>query len=65
LNPVRAGIVDDPLKYPWSSHGYYAIGAKVRLVDENPLFVHLGRSLKARQATYRSITAGWLEMRPH
>lgn len=24
LNPVRAGMVDDPSDYPWSSHGLYA-----------------------------------------
>jgi hypothetical protein len=27
LNPVRAEIVDDPLKYPWTSYQYY-IGVK-------------------------------------
>ena len=23
LNPVKAGIVDQPIKYPWSSYGVY------------------------------------------
>lgn len=26
LNPVRAGLVDDPAEYRWSSHGEYATG---------------------------------------
>jgi putative transposase len=43
LNPVRAGLVQDPLQYPWSSHAHYAIGAKNALITRHPLFDELAR----------------------
>ena len=32
LNPVKAGIVDKPIKYPWSSYGVYMGSKKNSLV---------------------------------
>jgi putative transposase len=52
LNPVRAGLVNDPADYPWSSHGHY-IGRRVdRLVTPHPLFWELGNTPFAREASY-------------
>ncbi|NLP15896.1 MAG: transposase [Clostridiales bacterium] len=35
LNPVKAGIVDQPIKYPWSSYGVYMGVYKSSLISEN------------------------------
>jgi len=32
LNPVRAGMVNDPAEYPWSSYHYNALGKENRLL---------------------------------
>ena len=32
LNPVRAGMVNDPAEYPWSSYHYNALGIENRLL---------------------------------
>jgi len=35
LNPVKAGIVDQPAKYPWSSYGVYMGITKNTLIHED------------------------------
>lgn len=35
LNPVKAGIVTEPIKYPWSSYGVYMGVKKNSLINEN------------------------------
>ncbi|MDD4113882.1 MAG: transposase [Herbinix sp.] len=35
LNPVKAGIVDKPIKYPWSSYGVYMGVYKNSLIHED------------------------------
>ena len=40
MNPVRAGIVDNPSKYRWSSIHANAKGMEDILVDPHPLFQH-------------------------
>jgi putative transposase len=42
LNPVRAGIVDHPRKYLWSSCEANAVGQVDRLVSPHPEFLALG-----------------------
>jgi hypothetical protein len=37
LNPVRAGLGEDPLDYPWSSYKAYASGAVDDLLDQRAL----------------------------
>lgn len=45
LNPVKAGIVDNPVKYPWSSYGIYMGVRKNSLVRvENILGCHFNGS---------------------
>jgi putative transposase len=59
LNPVRAGLVADPLAYPWSSCVHYAGDATDPLVTEAPDFLVLGDDLPSRRAAYRELlTAG-------
>jgi putative transposase len=52
LNPVRAGLVEAPAAYEWSSHGANALGAEDELVQPHAAYVALGDSAKARRAAY-------------
>ena len=53
LNPVRAGIIDRPEAYPWSSCRYYfrARGAPGWLAWQDVLSLH-GRTLRAARKAY-------------
>lgn len=53
LNPVRAGFVDDPQAYDWSSYGFNATGREDKLIVPHAEYQKLGRSPKARQGAYR------------
>jgi hypothetical protein len=60
LNPVRAGIVDDPAKYAWSSYGYYLDpkGAPPWLDWRTVLADFAGTEAAARLAYCRYVQAG-------
>ncbi len=55
MNPVRAGMVESPGDYPWSSFARNAVGAPSTLVTPHDLYVALGRTPESRQATYRAL----------
>ena len=55
LNPVRAGMVERPDAYPWSSYRYHAWGEENRLIRDHDLYVTLGRTETARQYAYREL----------
>lgn len=55
LNPMRAGMADDPRAYPWSSYGANAVGERDRLVSPHEVYTRLGRHDAARQAVYRGL----------
>lgn len=55
LNPVRAGIVEHPAEYPWSSYRANAQGEASTLIDPHPLYLALGIDPPARQAAYREL----------
>lgn len=52
LNPVRAGLVDAPSAYEWSSYVANALGAEDDLVAPHPAYQALGDDEAARQAAY-------------
>jgi putative transposase len=54
-NPVRAGIVEDPATYAWSSCASYAMGAPNRLIRFHPSYLGLSPYVKVRQRHYRAI----------
>ncbi len=58
LNPVRAGIAEDPGAYPWSSYHRNALGRADQLVTEHVLYTGLGASILERQARYRDLFHG-------
>ena len=62
-NPLRAGMVDDLTKYPWSSFIINTTTKKDPLVDkeENPAYLSLGNTDKERSASYLKIVTSVLE----
>lgn len=56
-NPVRAGLVDEPASYPWSSCAAYAFGAPNPLVHFHPSYLALSAYPKVRQRHYRAMLA--------
>lgn len=55
LNPVRAGLVQDPAEYPWSSHQHYVGRRTDRLVTPHPLYWELGNTPFARDQAYAEL----------
>jgi len=62
LNPVRAGIVDKPEDYTFSSYNYYANGRKDRLIDSDPLYFNFGSSEEEKQKAYKKIAVNTEEV---
>jgi putative transposase len=55
LNPVRAGMVDDPGLYPWSSYRINALGQSSDLVRPHPAYATLAQGDETRRAAYREL----------
>ncbi|MFL6571859.1 MAG: transposase [Burkholderiales bacterium] len=53
LNPVRAGLVNHPLEYAWSSHAHYALGATSSLITRHVLFDQLAGGPDGFSAQFR------------
>ena len=52
MNPVRAGMVEDPAAFPWSSHRCNVLGVGDDLVTPHSLYMQLGRSDAERRVAY-------------
>ena len=57
LNPVRAGMVNHPGLYPWSSFWSNAYGWPDDLVTAHPIFDQLGGTSSDRRFAYRRLFA--------
>jgi len=55
LNPVRAGMVERPEDYPWSSYGGNALSTCDSLLIPHKLYLKLGGNDKSRAVAYRSL----------
>ena len=55
LNPVRAGMVEQPVDFKWSSHRHCIGQVSDRLVTPHALFWGLGNTPFAREAAYREL----------
>jgi len=55
LNPVRAGMVDHPGSYLWSSHAVNVGQRTDPLISQHPEFIGLGVDSARREAAYRVI----------
>jgi putative transposase len=54
-NSLRAGMVDDPADYRWSSYRANALGAHDPVVTPHPVYVGLAPDDASRQAAYRGL----------
>ena len=57
LNPVRAGLCQQPEDYRWSSYRYHAHGEIDRLVARHSAYLSLANDDVSRQSRYR----GWFQ----
>ncbi|MBU0503557.1 MAG: transposase, partial [Candidatus Omnitrophica bacterium] len=53
MNPVRAGIVNSPELYRWSSYRVRAVGERSFIVDMDHWYDNLGSNAEERQNKYR------------
>lgn len=58
LNPVRAGMVDHPAKYRWSSYAANALGVSNAVLTAHAEYLALGRAPDDRQTIYRGLFEG-------
>lgn len=61
MNPVRAGMVEHPRAYRWSSYAANAHGRLDALVQPHPLYQALGGAAEQRQSAYRELFRGQLD----
>jgi putative transposase len=54
-NPVRAGMVDTPEGYRWSSYRFHAYGVGYEWLTPHRVYLALGPDVEARQTAYRAI----------
>lgn len=55
LNPVRAGMVNDPSQYCWSSYRHNGLGQPNPYLTGHPVYLALGQDMESRQAAYRGM----------
>jgi len=55
MNPVRAGLVDDPAAYRWSSHRHQLGQTADPLITEHAVYWALGNTPFERQLAYRRL----------
>jgi putative transposase len=61
LNPVRAGMVELPAAYPWSSYRANGLGNHSPLVSPHAAYLALGANGPERQAAYRGLFAAHID----
>ncbi len=52
-NPVRAGLVNDPMEYRWSSYKIYSSDKIDPIIALDPLYMTLGKNTFERQKNYK------------
>jgi putative transposase len=62
LNPVRAGMVNDPGDYRWSSYRAHSFGLHTRMWSPHANYLALGNLTIDRQSAYRSLINETLEV---
>jgi putative transposase len=55
LDPVRAGIVSEPVAYRWSSFRANGLGARDAVLTPHPAYHALGANRNERQHNYRAL----------
>ena len=62
LNPIRAGIVDDPGNYRWSSYRAHGFGVRARMWAPHTAYLSLGDNEMMRQIAYRGLISELLDL---
>jgi putative transposase len=57
MNPLRAGLVESPEQYRWSSYRVRAFGQNSDIVDLDPWFENLAPDPEQKRAAYRQFFA--------
>ncbi|MFA5075527.1 MAG: transposase [Candidatus Babeliales bacterium] len=55
INPVKAGIVQTPDQYPWSSYNFYANKEPNSILDYDLWYLSLGDTFEERRAHYAKL----------
>ncbi|MDN5753284.1 MAG: transposase [Nitrosospira sp.] len=55
MNPVRAGMVDHPAKYRWSSYAANAFGMSNAILNQHEEYIGLGASTNLRRKGYQEL----------
>ncbi len=55
LNPLRAGMVEKPGDYRWSSYRSNAFGEQSALLEHHPTYLALGNAPESRRHAYREL----------
>ena len=61
LNPVRAGMVDHPSEYPWSSFGANGQGKPNLLLTPHQIYIEIDQDAERRISLYRELFRYQLE----
>lgn len=61
LNPVRAGMTEDPADYAWSSYVANGMGKRIKFWQPHRIYCELGSTLEACAASYRELFKGQLD----
>ena len=61
LNPIRAGMVDRPSAYKWSSYQINALGKQSALCTPHVQYLALGHDMRQRQMAYRALFSSHIE----
>ncbi|HYN11707.1 MAG TPA: transposase [Burkholderiales bacterium] len=61
LNPVRAGLVQHPRDYPWSSYRLNAESAQPGMITPHDEYVRLGVTQDGRQLAYAQMVAAGMQ----
>ena len=55
LNPVRAGMVDHPSEYPWSSYHFNALGVGNAMIKPRQEYERMGNTAEECQKKYQAL----------
>lgn len=55
MNPVRAGMVEHPAQYRWSSYAANALGESNAILSAHAEYLALGNTAASRRAAYRGL----------
>ncbi|SMF30236.1 hypothetical protein SAMN02745866_01959 [Alteromonadaceae bacterium Bs31] len=58
LNPVRAGVVEHALEYPWPGYQGNAVVKTIKMLTPHRVYQQLAKTVEQPQSVYRSLFRG-------